>query len=365
MDEYLSNILIVDDNPENLKVVSGFLKEAGYKIALALNGLNALEILHDNKIDLILLDVMMPEIDGFEVCQMIKQQKDLHDIPVIFLTALTDTESLLKGFHVGGVDYVSKPFIREELLIRVKNHLDLSFARKKLVDTIKTRDKLYSIIAHDIRAPFSNISILISALSEGIIKADSDKFKEILTHLDKSAHETATLLTNLLDWTKLQVGALTLKPQILNINPVIDDCISLLEGNAYNKNITIEFHPSTDKMEAFFDEVTMHTVFRNIISNAIKFTPQNGAISIHTKPLNDSYLTVVFNDNGAGISKEVLNKIIVDNETYTSRGTNNEKGSGLGLQLVRDLLEQNKSSFSIESEEGSGTTVTVNIPRNA
>jgi two-component system sensor histidine kinase/response regulator len=365
MDEYLSNILIVDDNPENLKVVSGFLKEAGYKIALALNGLNALEILHDNKIDLILLDVMMPEIDGFEVCQMIKQQKDLHDIPVIFLTALTDTESLLKGFHVGGVDYVAKPFIREELLIRVKNHLDLSFARKKLVDTIKTRDKLYSIIAHDIRAPFSNISILISALSEGIIKADSDKFKEILTNLDKSAHETATLLTNLLDWTKLQVGTLALKPQTLNINPVINDCINLHEGNAHHKNITIEFHSATDRLEAFFDEVTMHTVFRNIISNAIKFTPQNGIISIDAKRTDNHYVTVIFHDNGAGIPKEILNKIMVDNETYTSRGTNNEKGSGLGIHLIRDLLEQNKSSFSIESEEHKGTTVTIKIPRNA
>lgn len=126
-------ILIVDDNKENLKVISNFLKDKGYQIALALDGSSALEIAKSNKIDLILLDVMMPEMDGFEVCIKLKQKKETIDIPVIFLTAKTETEDIVKGFELGGVDYITKPFKKEELFARVNNHIQL----KRIKDLLK------------------------------------------------------------------------------------------------------------------------------------------------------------------------------------------------------------------------------------
>lgn len=138
------NILVIDDNQENLKVVSTYLKEKGYKIALALNGASALKILDENKIDLILLDIMMPEMDGFEVCKRLKGNPKTQEIPVIFLTAKNDTEDIVKGFQLGGVDYITKPFKKEELYARVKNHAQIKqikdMLRERMEESIKSRD---------------------------------------------------------------------------------------------------------------------------------------------------------------------------------------------------------------------------------
>ncbi|MFN8240604.1 MAG: response regulator [Bacteroidales bacterium] len=138
------NILIVDDNIENLRVVSTFLKEQDYQIALATDGKSALSILESNRIDLILLDIMMPEMDGYEVCNIIRKNERISNIPVIFLTARTETEDIVKGFQTGGVDYITKPFKKEELLARVKNHITIKLAkdylRKCEKDAIETRE---------------------------------------------------------------------------------------------------------------------------------------------------------------------------------------------------------------------------------
>lgn len=140
------NILIVDDSQENLKLVSSILKDKGYKIALALDGISALKVLEENSIDLILLDIMMPNMDGLETCKIIKQNEKLKDIPVIFLTAMTDIDNTVKGFQVGGVDYITKPFRKEELYARVKNHLQLKIARDIL--------KIYAIQNKDAKDSF-------------------------------------------------------------------------------------------------------------------------------------------------------------------------------------------------------------------
>jgi len=138
------NILVVDDNQENLKVISSFLKEKQYRIALATDGISALKILENNKIDLILLDIMMPGMDGFEVCRILKDKQETKDIPVLFLTARTETDDIVKGFQVGGVDYITKPFKKEELYARVNNHVQLKLVRDCLIkselDTKKSRD---------------------------------------------------------------------------------------------------------------------------------------------------------------------------------------------------------------------------------
>jgi len=140
-----THILIVDDNQENLKVVSNYLKEKFYKIALAINGKSALKILESNKIDLILLDIMMPEMDGFELCKILKENPGTKDIPVIFLTAMIETDDIVRGFQIGGVDYITKPFKKEELYARVSNHIQLKKIRdllkKRTEDSIKSRDE--------------------------------------------------------------------------------------------------------------------------------------------------------------------------------------------------------------------------------
>jgi len=143
-------ILVVDDNQENLKVISNFLKEMNYKIALALDGDSALQIVRENKIDLILLDIMMPGMDGFEVCKILKEKSETKDIPIIFLTARTESDDIIRGFQLGGVDYITKPFNREELYARVNSHMQLKLIRDSLCEselaTRKSRDYFMRVL---------------------------------------------------------------------------------------------------------------------------------------------------------------------------------------------------------------------------
>ncbi len=353
-------ILAVDDNQENLRIISNFLKDEGYKIALAMEGMSALKILENTEIDLILLDVMMPVMDGFEVCKRVKANPKTKDIPVIFLTAKNQTEDLVTGFKAGAVDYIIKPFKRDELLMRVKNHVELSVARKKIIEMNRTRDKLYSIIAHDIRSPFAAIEQTIDAIANGYIKAGSDDFDTIFQLLKQKTNETSTLLNNLLEWTKLHSENISLSPAIINIHTILFECIQLLKGNAINKSIIIDLN-IPENMPAYFDEVTIHTAFRNIISNAIKFTPDNGKITIDAENEND-FVRITIKDSGIGMSESKINEIFNKNKHVSTPGTKNEMGTGLGLFLVKDFVEQNNGKIIVESEINIGTTFSVFLP---
>lgn len=354
------NILIVDDTQENLKIISKQLKENGYNIALAYNGLSGLKVLEENRIDLILSDIMMPEMDGFEFCKRVKENNATKEIPLIFLTAKISVSDIVKGFEVGGVDYITKPFNRAEMLVRVKNHLDLAVAKNKIIEMNKTRDKLYSMIAHDIRSPFSGIIQTLDVLSSGLLEPESDDFNEIIFHLKQRATETSTLLDDLLAWTERQGEKISLIHKTTNIYILLIECQQLLKGNAENKNITIKFDIPKD-LEAYFDEVTIHTVFRNLISNAIKFTPQDGFIYISSR-INNGYVEIIVKDTGIGISDDIIKTIFINDEHYTSHGTNNEKGTGLGLFMVKDFIKTSNGKIDVKSQIGKGTEITVSLP---
>ena len=204
MTQKKKTILIVDDNPMNLLLTSHVLENEGYATLTADDGRTALNELEKQTPSLILLDVMMPEMDGYEVCRLINANEEWTEIPIIFLTANAQTENLVEGFKAGGVDYITKPFKGEELLVRVKNHLELADSKKMIVEMNKSRDKLYSIIAHDIRSPLSGILQTVDAIDQGYFDPNSDDFRELIHHLKIRTKETSTLLTSLLQWTRLQ-----------------------------------------------------------------------------------------------------------------------------------------------------------------
>jgi two-component system, sensor histidine kinase and response regulator len=353
-------ILIVDDNIKNLQLTATLLKNEGYLISLAQNAESALIQLDELLPDLILLDIMMPGIDGLELCRMIKKNDKLSDIPVIFLTAKSQTDDLAAGFEAGGVDYINKPFNKEELLIRVKNHIELASSRKKIIEMNHMRDKLYSIIAHDIRSPFSSITMTLSAITNGYLDPGSDDFKEVMNQLEKTASETSIMLDNLLEFTRFQSRAISMTPRCLSIYPVIMESIQLLKGNADKKNLTITYD-IPDDITACFDEISMSAVFRNLIFNAIKFTPEKGMINISAEA-KEEYVRVRVTDTGVGLSEALIKKIFIDNEHYTSPGTNKEQGSGLGSFIIKDFVKRNNGKLKITSTPGSGTEMLVYLP---
>ncbi|KAB2828030.1 MAG: hybrid sensor histidine kinase/response regulator [Paludibacter sp.] len=356
----MKKVIVIDDNTVSLVLIAKILTTAGYKAVVTDDAVNALEKIRSEKPSLIILDIEMPEITGFELCRKIKTQDDLKDIPVIFLTANQETDTMVEGFQSGGVDFITKPFRKEELYVRVRNHIELAESRKTIVEMNNSRDKLYSIIAHDIRSPLAGILQTIDAIDQGFFDPSSELFSEIIRDLKNRTNETNTLLNSLLQWTRMQDKNVALNLKMTNIYELMKSCISLLELNAKEKNIGIELKLKKN-FEAFCDEVSTHTVFRNLINNAIKFTPENGKVIINGKS-GLRYMEVSIEDTGVGMSAEVINKILVENEHYTSFGTHNEKGTGLGLMIVKNFIQRNKGLLKIESEVGAGSKFTVCLP---
>lgn len=359
---YKPKILIVDDNILNLKVVGNILQSEQFDIAVALNGENAIDILLNNEIDLILMDIMMPMMDGFETSRKIKQIDSLKEIPLIFLTAKSQTDDILEAFDAGGVDYICKPFNRLELLARINTHLDLFLSKRKLKDLSKKRDFIYSVIAHDIQAPFNKITQFLQMLNAGYIDPGSTDYKELLNLLDLETQKTNELIRELIEWGQLQKietpGQLESKP----LKPIVDSVITFLEQQWYSKELEIE-NTIDDGVKIYCDEKSMTVIFRNLLANSIKFTPNRGRISFSSVDYGQK-IAIHLKDSGVGMSQEVLTKLFEHNEFYKSDGTNKEKGSGLGLQIIKDFVKKNKAELKVDSISNEGTTFTVIIDKS-
>ena len=361
-----NSILIVDDNHQNVKVLGLALKEKAYSLTVAFNGPDALSIVNSTHIDLILLDIMMPGMDGYEVCRQLKAKAETAAIPVIFITALTEINSIVRGFEVGGVDYITKPFKKEELYARVGSQLEITNQRiqlekqtLELKNTISSRDKLYSIIAHDLRSPLANIKTILMALTDGQIDADS--FNQLVGMLLKSTNETYDLLENLLYWSKSQLNAVKPEKQSCPAEEIISEAISLLKPVAETKEINLD-GKSDENPTVLADKNMMKTVMRNLISNALKFTPRGGEISVWaSESENDTRLLV--EDTGLGISPENMDKLFDKKKSFTTAGTESEKGSGLGLKLIYDFVKMHDGEIEVDSVLGKGTKFTVCLPK--
>jgi len=219
---------------------------------------------------------------------------------------------------------------------------------------------MYSIIAHDIRSPFSSISLTLTAIASGHLDTNTDDFREIMRHLEKTANDTSSLLDNLLEFTRLQSRIISMTPRNSALYPVLIEATELLKPNAEKKSILLSAD-IPDDIYAFFDEKSMYSVFRNLITNSIKFTHGNGKIDIKAW-IEDGFAVVSVSDTGIGMPEELIRKIFTENEHYTSPGTNQEHGSGLGTYIIKDFVSRNNGKLKISSIPGSGTEVLVYLP---
>lgn len=359
-------ILVVDDQPVNLKVIASVLGKE-YALSIANSGHNAIKILENNTPDLILLDVMMPEMDGFEVCQLIKANERTKHIPVIFLTAKTDIDDVVKGFQCGAVDYIAKPFSSTEVKARVQNHLnlkhaldELKIANDRLNELNATKDKFFSIIAHDLRTPFTSIVALSEMLVLFIKEKNYEGIEEYAGLIEQSSNHAMDLLSNLLAWARSQTGRIEFKPEKLNLSGLLNETAQMFDQIAMPKNITI-VRNYTENLEVFADKQMIGTVLRNLISNAIKFTRPGGEISLLAKPEPD-HMMVTVSDTGVGISEERLKKLFRIEYNESTYGTANEKGTGLGLILCKEFMEKHDGRIWAESESGKGSAFCFSLP---
>ena len=362
-------LLVVDDVQTNVLLLKALLGKEGYGILVANNGQEALEVIRNENPDLILLDVMMPGMDGFEVAERLKSEEFRCEIPIIFLTALDDTQSIVNGFKLGVGDFISKPFRKEELMVRIKHQLSLVAARRiieekneELRKPIAGRDKIYTENAHDLRSQMASMKMLMNTIMMSVEKdkIDPDIF-DMLEMSNKTSEEVFSLLDNLLKWTKSQLGKLTVIPQKLDISELADGVVEVMNSVAEVKHIKL-IRTDHESFFVYVDIEMIKSILRNLISNAVKFSNPDSEIKVGIKA-EDGKVIVSVTDSGKGIKKEDQHKLLKDSTHFTTYGTNSEEGSGLGLLLCRDFARKNGGELWFESEENLGSVFSFSLPQ--
>lgn len=361
-------ILIVDDVMSNVLLLKVLLTNEKFAIATASNGRQALEQVDKEHPDLVLLDVMMPDMSGFEVAQHLKANANTADIPIIFLTALNSTTDIVKGFQVGANDFISKPFNKEELIIRVTHQISLVAAKRlilkkteELQRTIAGRDKLYSVIAHDLRSPMGSIKMVLNMLILNLpVEKIGDEMYELLTMANQTTEDVFSLLDDLLKWTKSQIGSLNVVYQDIDVVEVVDSVIDVFNMVAGLKKITIR-EEKVDKLPVSADIDMLKTVVRNLVSNAIKFSNEGSEVLVKMEE-KDGMAVVSVHDHGCGIDEEGQKKLLHTDTHFSTFGTNNEEGSGLGLLLCLDFVNKNGGKLWFTSKQGEGSVFSFSVP---
>ena len=359
-------ILIVDDVVSNVLLLKILLTNEKFQVCTANCGNMCIEQARAEKPDLILLDVMMPDISGFDTAVIMKKDPELKDIPIIFLTALNSPADLVKGFQVGANDFLSKPFNKEELLVRVMNQIALVDAKRtierqnrELMATISNRDKMYSVIAHDLRSPMASIrmvlNLVVASTSPELV---GPELFELLDKANKESEEVHDLLDNLLKWTKSQTGRLSVVMQDLDLNDIIPGVVDIFEMIAATKKIHLSYSGSSVVVRA--DNDMLKTIVRNFMSNAVKFSPEESTIEISVTTADADFAKISVSDHGVGIAADRIGSIFHKGET--TYGTGGEEGSGLGLQLCQDFARKIGGDVMVESAEGQGSTFSVLVP---
>ena len=360
-------ILIVDDVVSNVLLLKILLTNEKFQVLTAANGNQCIEQTRMEKPDLILLDVMMPDLSGFDVAVILKKDPETRDIPIIFLTALNSPSDLVKGFQVGANDFLTKPFNKEELVMRVMHQIELVAAKKTIVRqneelkrTINNRDKMYSVIAHDLRSPMASIrmvlNLVVNVVSKDVV---GDEVFGLLDKANRESEEVHDLLDNLLKWTKSQTGRLNVVMQDIDLNDIVPGVVDIFHMIADMKGIKLQYLSEHEHLVVRGDNDMLKTIIRNFLSNAVKFTDEGKSIEVYCCNEGD-FARVSVRDHGVGISPERVETIFHNGET--TYGTGGEEGSGLGLQLCQDFARKIGGDVRVESTLGEGSTFSFTIP---
>lgn len=353
-------ILVVDDNPANLGVLFDLLKASDYKVLMAVDGREGINCATEVRPDIILLDILMPGIDGFETCARLKEQPETKDIPIIFMTALSEVFDKIRGFELGAADYITKPFHHEEILARIKTQLTIRRQKKELETLIASRDKFFSIIAHDLKSPISGIISGTGMLLSMFDKLEREQIRELLFGMNEISHNVFNLLNNLLYWSLSQTGSVTPDPDILDVRRIVDETIELIKMNAAEKKISV-INRVDENHRVFADKKMVETVLRNLLSNAIKYTGENGNVKAESVKTGD-FIEIRVSDSGVGISAKNIEKLFRLDAKFRRRGTSNESGTGLGLILCKDFVEVNGGEIHVESLPDCGSMFGFTLP---
>jgi signal transduction histidine kinase len=369
-----STVLIADDNATNLNVLHEYLSSQGYRVLVAEDGAGAIEQAKFGTPDLILLDVMMPGIDGFETCRRLKADEQTRGTPVIFMTAISDMPYVLRAFAAGAVDYIVKPLQRDEVNARVRNHISIRRLQRELEAEIAVRQKaeeelraisagkdvFLSVLAHDLKSPMSGLLGLSEIMADMMPEEVPEDVREMAANIRDTARQIGELLFDLLNWAQIQVGKLEPVPGPVDVTTEVEFVVALVGIAARVKGIDL-INEVTEPIEIYCDSRMNDTVLRNLLSNAVKFTPPGGEIRISAQQVENN-LVIIVADSGEGIEPERLAGLFQLGQNRPTFGTKGEKGTGLGLPLSRQMVEKNGGRIWADSEPGHGSCFYFSVP---
>jgi two-component system, sensor histidine kinase and response regulator len=356
-----SRILVVDDISKNLQVVGTMLRNEGYEVMPAGSGAQALERVSVRLPDLILLDLMMPEMDGLETCHRLKADPLTRQIPVIFLTASNEMEHLVKGFELGAVDYVTKPFNPPELLARVRTHLELKHARQRLREMNDEKNEFMGIAAHDLRNPLSAIKGYSEMMIEDARALQHRELEENGRRVLDAASRMAEMVQNLLDANRIERGEMTVILAPTELGSILSGVIENQRPRAAAKQQTIHLQKEAAPVTVLVDKTVMVQVLENLLSNAVKYSPLGKNIQVRLDKVAEA-IRVAVQDEGPGLSAEDQKKLFGKFARLSAKPTGGEHSTGLGLSIVKKMVEAMNGRVWCESELGRGATFTVEFP---
>lgn len=367
-------LLVVDDIPDNVQFLAARLRSKGYQVAAASGGADALRMVEIKKPDLILLDVQMPEMDGFEVCRRMQSNSETKSIPIIFLTARTELEDIVEGLNIGAVDYITKPFHSSELLTRVKTHLDLKYARdllleknkelytlnKKLLQLNTEKNEFLGVAAHDLKNPLGAVRWLVDLLLKDFNDLPKERIEEILLNIKDSIGRMNGIVMNLLDVNAIEEGKLNVEPEPVRVLVAIADVVALFEERANNKNIRVNLQNNlpNNMVTLYINSDIFTQIIENLLSNAIKYSPQNTLVtvglSVNEKEDNKQVLVLSVNDEGPGITRKDRDRLFDKFARLSAKPTAGEHSTGLGLFIVKKLVELSNGEVWCKSNPDAG-----------
>ena len=356
------SVLIVDDTAENLRLLSTILTDNGYEVRPVTSGRQALQTAERAAPDLVLLDISMPHMDGFKVCRQFKERKNLRDIPIIFLTALTDTADKLEAFAAGGVDYISKPFQVEEVLARVRVHIDLRRAQSqasrnydRLRELEKVRDDLVHMIVHDMRSPLQGVLILLATLRRQVSDAD---MTETIDDAVVAARELARMANDLLDVSRLEQGKMPLAMEACDVVGLAREVAANFAGDELRK-VVVEGGPPVSVQ---CDAALVRRILENLVSNGMKHTPAGSAVRVRAMS-GDAAVRVQVRDNGSGVPVEARERIFEKFAGVKTRVNGDYHSVGLGLAFCKLAVQAHGGAIGVEDAEGGGSVFWFDLPR--
>ena len=354
-------ILVVDDQPANIQVVGSVLGKLGYEITPALDGPTALKRLATHLPDLILLDLLMPDMDGCEVCRRLRQNPDWQDLPVIFLSAADDKDLVVRALEAGGVDYITKPFNQAELVLRVKTQLDLKTARDRLKRLAEDKDELLGMLAHDLKNHLGGMQMSSQLLHKRIERLADPRAAQLSHNVLRSGGQLLTFVKEFLANAAADHG-IALTPATQSLSSAAARAVQKYAEAAQRKQLVLDTKLPNEDTAVLADAFALDQVLDNLLSNALKFTPSGGHVLVSVHP-GAHQVECRIQDSGPGFTADDRVRMFGRYARLSARPTDGEPSSGLGLSIVLKLVQAMRGELVCESTPGQGAILIVRLPR--